>query len=159
MKGSHPAAIAAWVGKAPGFWGQFGGTLLMNLLVMGSICVGLNLQRVRTVPLGYLVPLFLGVTTGLFLGTNSLAALDLAGVPFLSGTATGLTIGGAEMLGYVCLIAATSRVSIYQRESWWRWKERFVRFRTLRDVRMTVGEVLVLALGVLLIVVAAYRET
>jgi hypothetical protein len=90
MKGSHPAAIATWVGKAPGFWGQFGATLLLNLLVMGSICVALNLQRVRTVPLGYLVTLFLGFTTGLFLGSNSLAALDLAGVPFLSGTATGL---------------------------------------------------------------------
>jgi hypothetical protein len=53
MKGSHPAAIATWVGKAPGFWGQFGGTLLANLLVMGSICVALNLQRVRAVPVGY----------------------------------------------------------------------------------------------------------
>jgi hypothetical protein len=159
MSGSHPAAIARRVAEASGFWGEFGGTLLMNLLVMGSICVLLNLQRVGSVPLGYLVTVFLGVTTGLFLGTNSLAALDLTHVPFLSGTAKGLTVGGGETLGYVCLIAATARLSIYQRQTWWRWSERFVRVRSLRDARLTVGETLVLAAGVVLIVVAAYRET
>jgi len=159
MKGSHSAAIANQVARASGFWGEFGGTLLMNLLVMGSICVLLNLQRVRTVPLGYLVPLFLGLTTGLFLGTNSLVAVDLTGVPFLAGTATGLTIGGAEMLGYVCLIAATARLSIYQRQTWWRSSERFVRVRSLRDLRLTAGEGAVMALGLLLIVLAAFRES
>jgi hypothetical protein len=126
---------------------------------MGSICILLDLQRVRAMPLGYLVTLFLGMTTGLFLGTNSLAALDLRGVPFLPGTATGLKIGGAETLGYVCLIAATARISIYQRQTWWRWKERFVRVRSLRDVRLTRPELFVLVLGFVLIVVAAYRET
>ena len=69
-------------------------------------------------------------------------------MPFLAGTATGLTIGGAEMLGSVWLIAATARVSIYQRHSWWRWNERFIRVRSLRDVRLTPGEALLLALGV-----------
>ena len=63
------------------------------------------------------------------------------------------------MLGYVCLIAATARVSIYQRRSWWRWSERFARVRSLRDVRLTAGEITVLVLCVLLIVVAAYRES
>ena len=159
MKGTHPAIIASRVAESSGFWSEFAGMLLMNLLIMGSICVLLNLQRVRTIPLGYLVTLFLGLTTGLFLGTNSLAALDLSGVPFLAGTATGLTIGGAETLGYVCLIAATSGISIYQRPSWWRWNETFVRVRSLRDVRLSGGELLVLVLGLVLIVGAAYRET
>ena len=52
---------------------------------MGSISVLLNLQRVRTIPLGHLVPVFLGLETGLALGTNSFAALDLSDKPFLSG--------------------------------------------------------------------------
>jgi hypothetical protein len=89
--------------------------------------------------------------------------VELAGrlefsVPFLAGTATGLTIGGAELLGYVCLIAATAGVSTHQRQSWWR-KEKFVRVRRLRDVRLSRGEVVVLALGLALIVAAAFRET
>ena len=158
MKGTHPALIASRVAEAPTYWAQFAGTLLLNLLVMGSICTLLNLQRVGTIPLGYTVPLFLGVTTGLFLGTNSLVAVDLSGVPFLAGTATGLTIGGAEMLGYVCLIAATAGVSTHQRQSWWR-KEKFVRVRRVRDFRLSRGEVVVLALGLALIVAAAFRET
>ena len=159
MKGSHPAIIASHVAGFSSFWSEFAATLLINLLVMGSICILLNLQRVRTIPLGYLVTFFLGVTTGLFLGTNSLAALDLSGVPFLAGTATGLTIGGAETLGYACLIAATAGISMYQRQTWWRWNEKFVRIRSLRDIRLTRGELLVLAVGLALIVVAAWRET
>lgn len=158
MKGTHPALIASRVAEASTYWSEFAGTLALNLLVMGSICVLLNLQRVGTTPLGYTVPLFLGVTTGLFLGTNSLVAVDLSGVPFLSGTATGLKIGGAEMLGYVCLIAATAGISTHQRQTWWR-KEKFVRVRRLRDLRLSRGEVVVLALGLALIVAAAFRET
>ena len=156
----HPAAmIAAQVAKASGFWSEFAGTLLVNLLVMGSICVLLNLQRVGRIPLGYLVTAFLGLATGLFLGTNSLVAFDLSGVPFLAGTATGLTIGGAETLGYVCLIAATAGISTYQRQTWWRSQEKFVRLRSIRDVRLSSGELVILALGLVLIVAAAFRET
>jgi hypothetical protein len=160
MKGAHPAyMIAARLAKSSGFWSEFGGTLVINVLVMGSICILLNLQRVGTIPLGHLVPLFLGLTTGLFLGTNSLAAMDLSGVPFLAGTATGLSIGGTEMLGYVCLIAATSGISIYQRQTWWRWDEKFVRTRQLREVSLSRGELGLLALGLLLIILAGYRES
>jgi hypothetical protein len=159
MKG-HPASlIASRVAESPGFWSELASTLVVNLGFMGSICVLLNLQRVRATPLGYLVPVFLGLTTGLFLGTNSLAAIDLVGVPFLAGTATGLSIGGAEMLGYVCLIAATARISTHQRQTWWRWEEKFVRVRRLRDIRLSPAESLVLVLGVLLIILAALRET
>lgn len=156
----HPAAmIASRVAEASGFWWEFAGTLLVNLLIMGSICVLLNLQRVGRIPLGYLVTAFLGVATGLFLGTNSLVALDLSGVAFLAGTATGLTIGGAETLGYVCLIAATAGISTHQRQTWWRSREKFIRMRSLRDVRLSSGELAVLILGLVLIVAAAFRET
>jgi len=158
-EGDARGRIASTVADAPGFWSELGRTLFVNLGIMGSICVLLNLQRVRTIPLGYLVTFFLGVATGLFLGTNSLVAVDLSGVPFLAGTATGLTIGGAEMLGYVCLIGATARISIYERQTWWRWQEKFVRVRSLRDIRLSPGEVLMLLLGIALIVAAAYRET
>jgi len=116
-------------------------------------------NRGRFIPLGYLVTAFLGVATGLFLGTNSLVALDLSGVPFLAGTATGLTIGGAETLGYVCLIAATAGISTHQRQTWWRSREKFIRMRSFRDLRLSSGELAVLILGLVLIVAAAFRET
>lgn len=159
LRGTHVMAIASWVGSAGGLWGVFDRTLLMNLGVMGSICVLLNLQRVRTIPLGYTVPLFLGVMTGLALGTNSFAAIDLSNIPFRAGTAEGLTIGGAEMLGYICLIAATSRISMYQRQTWWRWSEHFVRVRRISDLRLSLAEIVVLVAGIGLIVWGAYRET
>jgi hypothetical protein len=159
LKGTHVMAIASWVGSAGGLWGVFGRTLLMNLGVMGTICVLLNLQRVRTIPLGYTVPLFLGVTTGLALGTNSFAGIDLSNIPFRAGTAEGLSIGGAEMLGYMCLIAATSRISMYQRQTWWRWSEYFVRIRRISDLRLSLSEIVVLVAGIGLIVLGAYRET
>jgi len=160
MKGAHPAyVIAARLARSAGFWSEFGGTLVINVLVMGSICTLLNLQRVGTTPLGHVVPLFLGLTTGLFLGTNSLAAMDLSSIPFLAGTAAGLSIGGVEILGYICLIAATSGISIYQRQSWWRWDERFVRTGSLREVGLSRGELGLLALGLLIIILAGYRET
>jgi hypothetical protein len=159
MRGTPAARIASTVARAPSFWSEVAATLLVNLVVMGGICVLLNLQRVGHVPLGYLVTFFLGVTTGLFLGTNSLVAVDLSEVHFLPGTATGLSIGGVEMLAYVCLIASTAHISLYQRQTWWRWDEKFVRVRSLSNVHLTAGEVLVAAVGVVLLVVAALRES
>lgn len=44
MKGTHPACvIASRVAASSNWWAELGGTLLMNLLVMGSICISLNL--------------------------------------------------------------------------------------------------------------------
>ena len=84
--------------------------------------------------------------------------MDLSSVPFLAGTATGLSIGGTEIPGYVCLIAATSAILIYQRQTWWRWDENFIRTRPLREVRLSRGELGLFVLGLLLIILAGYRE-
>lgn len=70
MKGTHPAyTIASRVAASSGFWSEFGGTLLVNLVVMGAICTLLNLQRVGTTPLGHLVT---AVVLLLFAGAGSL---------------------------------------------------------------------------------------
>lgn len=64
------------VASTTSFWKEFGLTLLFNLGV-SVICVIANLQRVYGMPVGYLVAIILGVTSGLVSGTNSFAASDI----------------------------------------------------------------------------------
>ena len=56
--------------------------------------------------MGYILPMSLGVVSGLILGANSFAASDVDQFPTRAGLALGLTIGGLEMLGYILVIAA-----------------------------------------------------
>ncbi|KPL18129.1 MAG: hypothetical protein AMJ93_14190, partial [Anaerolineae bacterium SM23_84] len=73
------------------------------------------------------------------------------------GIALGLSIGGAEMLVYVLIIASTVKLGVYQYRSLVDWKP--VKAMSLRDVRLTRQEVMCLTVGLLLLVLAAYRET
>jgi hypothetical protein len=75
--------------------------------------------------------------------------------------ALSLGIGNLEMLGYICVIAATVKLGIYQYRSWWRWTGEWQAVKTgnLRDVRLDRFEVAFLIVGVSLIVFGAYRET
>jgi hypothetical protein len=151
--------VGEWA-AAGGTWrGQFVRTLAMNLGVVCGLCATLNLQRVRGFSLGYFVPISLGVVSGLILGTNSFVGMDLRSVPFLAGTAHGMTIGGAEMLGYVLVTAATVRLGIYRRETWTRWNDRFERVGRLKDVRLEWAECVALVLGIGLVIVGAWRES
>jgi len=145
---------------AGGTWsGQFVRTLVTNLGVVCGLCATLNLQRVRGFSVGYFMPIWLGLMTGLVLGTNSFAGMDLRGpLPFLWGTAQALTIGGAEMLGYILVTAATVKLGIYRRGSW-RWNDRFERVGRLRDVRLEWAEWLALTVGIGLVIVGAWRES
>ena len=123
------------------------------------MCATLNLQRVRAFSLGYSVAIWMGVMTGLVLGTNSFVGMDLRGpLPFLAGTAQATTIGGAEMLGYILVTAATVKLGIYRRETW-RWNDHFERVGRLRDVRLEWAEWVALAMGIGLVIVGAWRES
>jgi hypothetical protein len=75
--------------------------------------------------------------------------------------ALSLSIGNLEMLGYICVIAATIKLGIYQYRSWWRWTGEWKAIQTgrLRDVRLDRLEVAFLFIGITLIVLGAYRET
>jgi len=119
--------------------------------------VGANLQQVRGFPLGYVIPIALGIVSGLVTGTNSYVADDLSRYSVREGMALGLSIGGLEMLAYIMIIAATVKVGIYQYRSLVDWKP--VKAMNLRDVRLSRQEVFCLLAGVLLLVLAAYRET
>lgn len=157
LRGSPYAAIGSFVATAPSFWGEFGLTLLFNLGTATVVCALTNLQQFRRVPIGYVVPVVLGIVSGLISGTNSFAASDLKQFNAWDGMALGMGIGGIEMLAYVLVISATARIGLYNYESLAQWQGE--KLKSLRDIRFTAQEVFCLGLGIAMIVFAAYRET
>jgi len=159
MVGAPWFRMGEWAAAGGTWGGQFVRTLTTNLGVVCGLCAALNLQRVRAFSVGYFMPIWLGLMTGLTLGTNSFVGMDLRGpLPFLWGTVQATTIGGAEMLGYVLVTAATVKLGIYRRGTW-RWNDRFARVGRLRDVRLGWAEWVALAMGIGLVIVAAWRES
>ncbi len=161
LRGSPQVAIGAGVSAAPGFWPQLVLTLLLNVGWAAALAVVLNFNQIKGFPMGYLVIIALGVTGGLIPGTNSFAASDLTLYNARDGMALGLSIGGLEMLGYILIAAATVPLGVYQYRSWWRWSGEWAptKLMRIRDVRLSRGELAALLLGVLVLVVAAVRET
>jgi len=161
MRDSPQVAVGRMVAQADSFWSQFGLTLLLNLGLVGGLVIVLNTTRVKQFPTGYLLPITLGAVGGLISGTNSFAASDLTRYNAWEGTALGLSIGGLEMLAYVLVAAATANLTVEQYRSWWRWSGEWkpIKVRRVRDLRLTRAEVVTLAIAVLLLLAAAYRET
>jgi hypothetical protein len=161
MRGSPQVAVGRLVAGATSFWSEFGLTLVFNLGLVAVIGVLLNLNQVRGFPTGYVIPISLGLVSGLISGTNSFAASDLRAYNAWDGMALGLSIGGVEMLAYILVIAATAGLGVYQYRSWWRWSGEWqpAKLKRLRDVRLSGSEIVCLALGVALLLAAAYRET
>ena len=76
MRAGPQTAAGQVVAAAQSFWGQFGLTLLFNLGVVTVISIVLNFNQIKGVPVGYVYPLSLAVTSGLISGTNSFIASD-----------------------------------------------------------------------------------
>jgi len=162
MRGSPQMAAGEAVARTTSFWPQFGLTLLFNLGVYAIISIVSNFNQVRGFPAGYLIPPILAMTQGLIVGTNSFIADDLDRYSSIrEALALGKTIGGLETLGFILIIASTVKYGVYQYQSWWRWsgKWRPTQLMRLRDVRLSRAELFYLSLGVVLLIIAAYRET
>lgn len=157
MRRSPLMAAGELVTSAESFWTQFGLTLLFNVGLIIIIGVGANLQRIRNIPAGYLIPIFLGISGGLIVGTNSFIASDLSHYSVRDGMALGISIGELEMLAYIIIIASTVKFGIYQYRNLVDWKP--TKTKRLRDVRLSRQEILCLIIGGLLLIIAAYRET
>jgi hypothetical protein len=148
--------------SSPGsFWGQFVVTLLFNIGWMVGLSVVLNINQVRGFPVGFLMPVTLGIFGGLIAGSNSFVASDLDAYGARDGMVLGLSIGGLEMLGYILVVASTVPCALYQYRSWWRWHGEYepVKLKRFRDIRLSRTEAVTLVVGVILIIAAAYRET
>lgn len=157
MRGSPYSAIGSFVASASSFWSEFSLTLLFNLGTVIVVCILTNLQQFRRVPIGYIVPVVLGIVSGLVSGTNSFAASDLKQFNALDGMALGMGIGGIEMLAYVLVISATANIGLYNYDSLKQWQGE--KLKNLRDVKLSMSETFCLGLGISMIVFAAYRET
>lgn len=159
---SSPQTAAGRIAESAGSFGkELGLTLVFNLGMVALLTILLNLNQVNGFPTGYIYPISLGITGGLIAGTNSFVASDLTQYTVWDGLALSLSIGNLEMLGYICVVAATVKLGIYQYKSWWRWSGEWKAIKTerLRDVRLDRYEVVLLIVGIALIVFAAYRET
>ena len=160
MRGAPQTFASELAAKPESFGLEFALTLLFNftVIVLAVVC---NFNQVRGIPAGYAFPVSLGVVGGLIAGTNSFVADDLSRYSVREGMALALSVGGLEMLGYILIIAATVKLGVYQYQSWWRWhgKWKATKIMSLRDVRLSRPEMVTLALGLLLVVFAAYRET
>jgi hypothetical protein len=157
MRGSPYTAISSFVASASSFWSELGLTLLFNLGTVFVVCILTNLQQVKKIPVGYVVPVILGIISGLISGTNSFSNSDLKLFNAWDGMALGMSIGGVEMLAYVLVISATANIGLYNYESLLQWNGE--KIKGLRDIRLSVQEVFCLCFGITLIFVAAYRET
>ena len=157
MRGSPYSAIGSFVASATSFWGEFGLTLLFNLGTVFIVCILTNLQQFKRIPIGYVVPVVLGIVSGLTSGTNSFSNSDLKLFNAWDGMALGMSIGGVEMLSYILVISATANIGLYNYESLRQSKGE--KLKNLRDIKLSVSEIFCLGLGILMIVFAAYRET
>jgi hypothetical protein len=162
MRSSPQMGAAEVVARQSSFWSQFALIVFFNLGVVTLIIVLCNFNRIRGVPVGYLVPVSLAVVGGLVVGTNSFLCDDLERYNSVrEAMALGQTIGGLETLGFILIAAATVPLGIYHYRSWWRWSGRWKpeRVRSLRDIRLSRSEAISLVTGVFLLIIAAYRET
>jgi hypothetical protein len=157
MRGSPYTAIGSLVASTSSFWSELGLTLLFNLGTVFVVCILTNLQQVKRIPVGYVVPVTLGIISGLISGTNSFSNSDLKLFNAWDGMALGMSIGGLEMLAYVLVISATANIGLYNYESLSQWNGE--KIKNLRDIRLSMPEIFCLCLGIALIVIAAYRET
>lgn len=157
MRGSPYSAIGSFVASSTSFWGELGLTLLFNLGIVIIVCILPNLQQVKGFPMGYVVPVVLGIVSGLVSGTNSFSASDLKQFNAWDGMALGMSIGEVEMLAYVLVISATANIGLYQYKNLWQWQGE--KIKNLRDIRLSPSEIFSICLGILMIVIAAYRET
>jgi len=156
MRGS-PGMWTARVAATGTFWSQLALTFLNNLVLVILLSVILNLLQVKGFPLGYLYPIAFAVQTGLVSGTNSFLLSDLRQYNVWDGMALNLSIGGLEMLANILIIASTVSLGVYQFSSWLQLKP--TKVMNLRDVRLSRAEMLCLIVGILLLIIAAYRET
>jgi len=162
MRSSAHMASAEAVASQSSFWSQFAMIVFFNMGVVTLIIVLCNFNRIRGVPVGYLVPVSLAITGGLVVGTNSFLSDDLDRYSSVrEAMALGQTIGGLETLGLILIVAATVPLGVYHYRSWWRWSGRWKpeKVMNLRDIRLSRSEMVCLAIGIVLLILAAYRET
>jgi hypothetical protein len=90
MRGSPQVSVGRLAATGT-FWSEFALTLLFNLGLVVVVSVLLNLNQVKGFSIGYIMPISLGIISGLISGTNSFAASDLRQYNAWDGMALGIS--------------------------------------------------------------------
>jgi hypothetical protein len=156
MRGSLPTVPARLANNTHTFRSGFALTLLFNLGVV-VISLFANLFQKKGLPVGCIVPVSLGIVSGLTSGTNSFVASDLKQYNAWDGAALAMSVRGLEMMSYMLIISSTISFGVYQSTRWVQGK--YTKVMNLSDVRLSKSEIICLVSGIVLLIVAAYRET
>jgi hypothetical protein len=155
VRGSPQAAAGRFAATGT-FWSELALTLMFNLSVV-AYCVLANLFKKFSFPLGNALPISLGISSGLIAGTNSFTSSDLKEINAYDGAALSIGIGGIEMLAYILVVASTVGFGVYQYNRWWQWKA--AKSMNLSDIRLSPSEIICFAGGIILLIIAACKET
>ena len=139
------------------FWSEMALTFLLNFGLVLLMSVSFNVVQIKGIPIGYFPLICLALVSGMTAGSNSFGLSDLKQFNVWEGTAINLGIGGLEFLGYILIVAATASIVVYYFSSWTQLKP--TKLKNFRDIRLSKGEVVCLISGIVLLLVAAYRET
>ncbi len=127
-----------------------------NLAVAGGIVAVASLFAVGRVSCGYLVPLVWAAVYGGLLGTNSFALPDPARPMAPNLNVVWTRAGLREIAGYVLIASALAGVYLWRQAGWWSGKVE--RVRRWREVRLSQGEIVCLAVAVAMLGWAAWVE-
>jgi len=137
---------------------QFLATIGFNLAFVLLLGVGLNLQRIRGFPAGYVFIFSAGVVSGLIAGTNSFASQIIS--PYtIEGWLIALRIQHLELLGYTIIVASTISIGLMDYSSWLPWKAKEIKIQSWSDIRFTRNEIIGIVIGIALILIGGYNET
>jgi hypothetical protein len=136
------------------FFSVFLTIVLFNLIVACGFTIVANLLSVKSFPLGYFYPLIQIILYGIFLGTDSF------GISHGNRLFPSLTVfngaGPYELTTYILIAAATAKISVYNQTGWMGGS--FLRNRKLSEIKLSHSETFAIALGILLLFIAAIIE-
>jgi len=128
---------------------------LFNLVIGGGLTVAINLLSVKSIPLGYFYPLINISLYGIFLGTDSFGISH--GSRFFPSITVVYGPGFYELTGFIFIAAATARLTLFNQTGWLSGSLERVKNRNV--LKLTRSESYAIIFGVLLLVIAATKET
>jgi len=153
LRGVFPTARFPLGGRD--FLGIFSRIFLFNLAVAVGFIVALNLFSVKSIPLGYFLPLIQICLYGIFLGTDSFAVSH--GSKFLPSLTIVGQAGFYEFTAYILIAAATSRITLWNQTDW--LGGGLTRVKKRSEINLSHLEISIVVLGVFLLLMAAVKET
>lgn len=158
LRNSPFTILGKIVEEQQGFWSQFLSTFGFNFGLVILVGVGANILQMKKLPMGYYFIFVQGVLYGLVAGTNSFVVPRPS--PYsLDGWLIALQVGYLEFLGYTCIVAATIAIGLRNYHKWFEKESETEKIKNWRKIKFSRQEIIWFAIGVLLLIVAAYNET